>query len=122
MKPALTLTLPALLLAACAGYGDMAPTRTHMGTLTNPDGMTLYVFDKDAAGKSNCNEQCAALWPPFMAKAGARAHGDYSLVTRDDGSTQWAYKGRPLYTWVKDTRPGDTSGDGVKNVWHVARP
>lgn len=57
-----------------------------------------------------------------MAKAGERGHGDYSVVTRDDGSTQWAYKGRPLYTWVKDTKPGDTSGDGVKNVNPARRP
>ncbi|MGE0661043.1 MAG: hypothetical protein AB7F36_16095, partial [Reyranellaceae bacterium] len=52
----------------------------------------------------------------------AGAAGDWSVVTRDDGAKQWAYKGKPLYTWVKDARPGDTTGDGVNNVWHVAKP
>jgi predicted lipoprotein with Yx(FWY)xxD motif len=51
-----------------------------------------------------------------------RASGDYSVVTRDDGSKQWAYRGKPLYFWSKDAKPGDTTGDGVKGVWRVARP
>jgi len=43
-------------------------------------------------------------------------------VTRDDGSKQWAYKGKPVYLWGKDQKPGDKTGDGFNNVWHVARP
>jgi predicted lipoprotein with Yx(FWY)xxD motif len=46
----------------------------------------------------------------------------YAVITREDGSKQWAYKGKPLYYWVKDTKPGDVSGDGVKGVWHTAKP
>jgi predicted lipoprotein with Yx(FWY)xxD motif len=85
--------------------------------------MTLYTFDKDAGGKSACNGPCATNWPPLMAADGAQARGDYSVVTRDDGKKQWAYKGRPLYTWVKDSKPGDKTGDGFNNnVWHVAKP
>lgn len=57
-------------------------------------------------------------------KAGAtdQGAGDYVVITREDGSKQSAYKGKPLYYWAKDTKPGDVSGDGVKGVWHTAKP
>ena len=91
--------------------------------LVDAKGMTLYVFDKDSAGKSACSGGCATNWPPLMASGDAKASGDWSIITRDDGSKQWAYKGKPLYTWAKDTKPGDTTGDGVaNNTWHIARP
>jgi len=92
------------------------------GVLTNTAGMTLYTFDKDSGGKSVCNAQCAALWPPLAAPADAKSDGDWSAITRDDGSKQWAYKGKPLYLWVKDQKPGDTTGDNVNNVWRIAKP
>ena len=113
------------LLAACAGDMD-GPAKvgdTAMGkVLTDSKGMTLYTFDRDTAGKSNCNGQCAQNWPPLMASADAKASGDWTVVTRDDGSRMWAYKGKPLYTWVRDSKAGDTTGDGVNNVWRVAKP
>jgi predicted lipoprotein with Yx(FWY)xxD motif len=68
-------------------------------------GMTLYTFDKDAGGKSACNGPCATNWPPLMAAADAKASGDWTIVTRDDGSKMWALKGKPLYTFAKDTKP-----------------
>ena len=90
--------------------------------LVDAKGMTLYVFDKDSGGKSACNGPCATNWPPLMASGDANASGDWTVVTRDDGGKQWAYKGKPLYTWVKDTKPGETTGDGVQGVWHIATP
>ena len=48
--------------------------------------------------------------------------GEYTVITRADGMKQWAYKGKPLYTWVKDTKPGDMTGNGFLNLWRVARP
>jgi predicted lipoprotein with Yx(FWY)xxD motif len=91
--------------------------------LTNDKGMTLYVFDKDSTGKSACNGPCTGNWPPLMAAAGAVPMGDYSVITRDDGNKQWAYKGHPLYTWKDDKKPGDITGDGFANgVWHIAQP
>ena len=109
------------LLAACAAT---PPAHTRDGILTNPSGMTLYVFDKDpaGAGKSVCNGECAMKWPPFMAAASDKSGGGHDIVTRDDGSRQWAYKGKPLYLWAKDQKPGDRTGDGVNNVWHAAKP
>jgi predicted lipoprotein with Yx(FWY)xxD motif len=91
------------------------------GTLTNAAGMTLYVFDKDAGGKSACNGPCVANWPPLMVVGGGAASGDWTIVVRDDGTKQWAYKGKPLYTWAKDTKPGDKTGDGINSMWHVAK-
>jgi predicted lipoprotein with Yx(FWY)xxD motif len=126
-KPARSLTLAlalsAGLLGACASMAN-APVSVADGVLTGPNGMTLYTFDKDAAGsgKSVCNGPCAVNWPPLMAAETDKAAGDYSVITRDDGKKQWAVKGKPLYYWVKDSKPGDKTGDGVNKVWQVAKP
>jgi predicted lipoprotein with Yx(FWY)xxD motif len=112
-------------VVAISAYGSMAaaqaPVKTTDGVLTNTSGMTLYTFDKDTADKSACNGPCARNWVPLAAAPDAKASGDWSLVTRDDGSTQWAFKGKPLYTWSKDAKPGDKSGDDFNNAWHVAK-
>lgn len=113
------------LLSACASTGSTtAAAKAVDGALVGPNGMTLYVFDKDpqGAGKSLCNGPCAANWPPLLASETDTASGDFSLVVRNDGRKQWAYRGKPLYYWIKDTRPGDRTGDGVNQVWHTARP
>lgn len=120
-----TLTRATLFSAAlAAGFAYAAPAMVADGMLTGANGMTLYTFDRDAmgSGKSVCNDACAKNWPPLMAKDGDMADGDYSIVTRDDGGKQWAYKGKPLYYWVKDQKPGDKTGDGVNNAWRVAKP
>lgn len=88
--------------------------------LTDFNGMTLYIFDKDTAGVSNCYDTCAEKWPPLFADADAKAEGDFSVVQRTDGSAMWAYKGMPLYYWFEDMAPGDIKGDGVGGVWHLA--
>lgn len=121
-----------VLFTACSGMGsgsgmtgNMPPTvKVANGVLTDPQGLTLYVFDRDTAGngKSACNGPCATNWPPLMAAPGTTAMGNYSIVTRDDGGRQWAYRGKPLYRFAKDAKPGDRTGDGLNNVWHVATP
>jgi predicted lipoprotein with Yx(FWY)xxD motif len=120
----LRLAVGALFLAAAQASLAAMPAKADAGTLTGEKGMTLYTFDKDVAGsgKSACVGPCAANWPPLMASGSDAASGDYSLVTRDDGSKQWAYKGKPLYYWSKDQKPGDKTGDGFKDVWHTAKP
>jgi predicted lipoprotein with Yx(FWY)xxD motif len=122
---ACTVLLGATLLAGCAssmGSASGAPAKAQDGVLVGGNGMTLYVFDKDAGGKSMCNGACATNWPPLKADASAGASGDWSTVARDDGSRQWAYKGKPVYFWNKDQKPGDRTGDGFNGVWHLARP
>ncbi|GHD74262.1 hypothetical protein ACFSQE_12420 [Vogesella fluminis] len=152
MNPPLILAAVALsLLAGCAGYGHrahhpqggmpmpqddtmmqgggmhggmmmMAPARFHGGMLMAHGGRTLYRFDRDQAGSSACNGDCAMKWPPYLAPAGASASGDFGLVQRSDGSQQWTHRGRPLYFWSGDQSPGDTLGDNIGGVWHVVRP
>jgi len=111
------------LAVGCASMGDPAGVRVTEGVLTDKAGMTLYTFDNDPAGggRSMCNGPCAQNWPPVAAAADASARGEWSIVTREDGSRQWAYKGKPLYRWIKDQKPGDRKGDGFRGVWHVAR-
>ena len=118
------LAAVALGLASLAASAADAPAKLVNGALVAANGMTLYTFDKDTAGsgKSVCNGACAALWPPLMAAQSDQPAGAWGIVTRDDGAKQWAYKGKPLYFWHLDKKPGDTTGDGFKKVWHVARP
>jgi predicted lipoprotein with Yx(FWY)xxD motif len=113
----------AVLLAACA-TSPPDPTKTVDGVLVNPAGMTLYVFDRDVggSGKSVCNGQCATNWPPYLVTTAGASSAAFQVITRDDGNKQWAYQGKPLYTWAKDAKPGDKTGDGVANLWKVARP
>jgi predicted lipoprotein with Yx(FWY)xxD motif len=113
----------AALAAACvlssAGAGAQ-PVNVSNGVLVNSDGMTIYTFDKDVpgSGRSNCNDRCAKMWPPVPLTV-EWIESPYSIVTRDDGSKQLAYKGRPLYVFSGDAQPGDRKGDRVNGVWHV---
>jgi predicted lipoprotein with Yx(FWY)xxD motif len=113
--PALALSLAALAAHAAP------PAKAAGGMLVNTAGMTLYTFDNDPAGggKSVCNGPCAGNWPPVMATADDKAEGDWTIITRDDGSKQWAFKGKPLYLYKADTKPGDKSGDKFRDVWHI---
>lgn len=127
MRRLLIAVITGATVVATAAFAQMAPTKIGDSAkgkvLTNESGMTLYVFDKDSGGKSACNGPCAGNWPPLMAAANAVAMGDYTIITRDDGSKQWAYKGRPLYTWKNDKKPGDITGNGfLNNAWHIATP
>jgi predicted lipoprotein with Yx(FWY)xxD motif len=88
----------------------------------DPAGKTLYSFDKDAeSGKPSCTGDCATAWPAAIAPADAKLVGHWSVITRDDGTKQWAYKGHPLYTNAKDVKIGDSNGHNVDQVWHMAR-
>ncbi len=123
LMSALFLTLsPVLALAAMSGPAKTEKTSLGM-VLANEHGMTLYTFKKDGNDKSNCTGQCAINWPPFATPADAKASGDWSVVTRPDNTKQWAYKDKPLYTWTKDQKPDQTTGNGLLNgAWQVARP
>ena len=119
--------IPTALLSIAALFAAVAhaevPVKMAGGMLVNTAGMTLYTFDNDpvGAGKSMCNGPCAGLWPPAMATADAKPEGNMTIVTRDDGSKQWAYKGKPVYMYKSDMKAGDAMGDNFKNIWHVAK-
>lgn len=133
MKLIAAMTL-GLFVAGCddayAGYNystgnsnaDTATLAAASSVVKASNGMTLYTFDKDAAGKSNCYGNCADSWPPYAVAAGAKSPGKgLSIIKRRDGTHQWAKDGAPLYLWVGDSNPGDATGDGVGGVWHIAR-
>lgn len=123
-----TLILMALaagvaIARAAEDYGPLKVQKTAGGeVLGDPKGMTLYTFDKDTAGKSNCTGDCAEYWPPVKASAGDKPTGELTVIKRDDGILQWADQGKPLYTYVKDKAPGDITGDNVNGMWHLVKP
>lgn len=122
------LTTPTKLIAA-ALFAALVPTAyaqpaVQNGVLTNRAGHTLYVLDGDATffAPGGCVGPCQKLWVPYYAEKGAKPHAGFEIVVRDDGRRQWAYKGRPLYTWWNDKQPGDHDGDDLRGLAHVARP
>ena len=91
--------------------------------LVDLKGMTLYYFERDDSGdKSTCDGKCTERWRPLAAADDAEAKGDFTVITRNDGSKMWAYRYRPLYTSQSDKAPGDVNGFDGANLWHVARP
>ena len=91
--------------------------------LVDLKGMTLYTYERDTTGKtSNCDGKCTESWAPLSASASAQAIGDFTVITRSDGSKMWAYRYRPLYTSLADKAPGDTNGIATTMQWRIARP
>ncbi|MET0800604.1 MAG: hypothetical protein ABWZ53_05500 [Actinomycetota bacterium] len=94
--------------------------------LVDSEGNTLYLFEADTDGSSTCYQDCAATWPALIGDAPVAGSGiDDSLLgttKRDDGSMQVTYADHPLYLYAPDTAPGDTSGQGVGDVWFVVSP
>jgi predicted lipoprotein with Yx(FWY)xxD motif len=117
--------IPTALLSVAALFAASAhaevPVKMSGGMLVSTSGMTLYTFDNDKDGKSACNGPCAGIWPPVMAAADAKPEGDMTIISRDDGGKQWAYKGKPVYMYKSDMKAGDATGDNFKNIWHVAK-
>ncbi|HMA04850.1 MAG TPA: hypothetical protein VKO45_02875, partial [Methanomicrobiales archaeon] len=113
--------------AAPAGYTVKLGDTSLGKVLTGADGMTLYFFITDLAGEgvSTCYGSCASFWPVFYASTISvepplRA-SDFSSITRTDGTMQTTYKGRPLYSFANDKRPGDVKGENVLKTWYVAK-
>lgn len=89
------------------------------GTNSSRPGLTLYVFDSDlGTSGSTCNDECATTWPPVVVDdAEVDNIPGLSLITRDDGSSQAAFKGRPLYFYANDTAAGEANGQAVNDAW-----
>jgi len=94
--------------------------------LVDIKGVTLYYFKKDTPGKSACEGDCVTRWPLYFRGAVAAKDGlkteDFGSITRADGEQQTTYKGMPLYYFAGDKNPGETTGQGVKDVWYVVNP
>lgn len=96
--------------------------------LTGPEGLTLYRFNPDEPGLSNCYDDCAFYWPPLLLDegealtGGAGVVGELGTTERDDGTVQVTYGGMPLYYWILDENPGDATGQAVDDVWYVVPP
>lgn len=91
--------------------------------LVSSTGMTLYIFDKDKPGVSNCSGSCAKLWPPYTTTSTpATLPANVTTIKRADGSMQFAYKNMPVYYYTPDKQPGDITGDGVGGIWHLVQP
>ena len=122
---------PSATYAAQANAAVVSTAKTSLGTIiVNSNGRTLYLFKKDRNGKSACSGQCAAFWPPLITSAKPRVTGGAkaSLIgttRRADGRLQVTYNHHPLYTFVKDTKAGQTNGEGVNAfgaLWNAISP
>ncbi|MCP3408183.1 hypothetical protein [Bradyrhizobium sp. CCGB01] len=132
----LALSIVPALANGHGGGGDPPPPKPETTTapakvvltkqgpkLVDLKGMTLYYYERDTTGKtSTCNGKCAESWVPLAATAEAKAIGDFTVISRDDGSKMWAYRYRPLYTSPADKAPGDANGNATTLQWRIARP
>jgi predicted lipoprotein with Yx(FWY)xxD motif len=142
----LVASLAALAIAGCGGNDNSAasgPATPASGKaavdvadsslgkiLVDPQGRTLYMFEKDTGSKSTCFGACASAWPPFRtdgsAKAGAGASAAMvGTTSRSDGEPEVTYDGHPLYYYAGDQSPGDTNGEGLTQFgggWYVVSP
>ena len=109
-----------LMVGLTAGAAQAQPpgVTERDGAWIAPDGKPLYTFSRDMNGVSACIERCAANWPPLAAPPEAVADGDWSPIARPDGSKQWAYKGKPLYTYARDA--ANEAPSGVSSAWPLA--
>jgi len=132
-------TLSSIALGATGAAASSQPSkgplvtiaRTSLGSvLVDARGRTLYLFEKDRHGRSACYGGCAAYWPPFLSAGTPRAGRGVrasllGLSRRTDGKRQVTYAGHPLYTFVGDTRAGETTGEGLTDfgaAWYAVAP
>ena len=94
--------------------------RTRIGyVLNDPKKMTLYSLDRDKVDGSACDSTCTRTWMPLWAPTVAHGFGDWSVISRKDGTRQWAFKGKPVYRYAHDAHPAETSGENVEKKWHA---
>lgn len=124
---------PTQAVSPTTTQSNTAPSSNIYTTKTDPTkgqyvtdfaGMTLYIFDKDTKGVSSCNGACATTWPPYTSGATAQSQFplNITVITRTDGSKQFAWKSMPLYYYASDKKAGDMLGDGIGGIWHIVKP
>lgn len=109
-----------LVLAAGTASAQPPGLQKANGGLANGEGKALYTFDNDSAGKSTCSGGCLNFWPPFTPGSDAKPDADWTVITRDDGAKQWAYKGKPVYFFSRDMAGRPPMGESVQN-WKMIR-
>lgn len=87
--------------------------------LTNSEGMTLYTFDIDSLGQSNCDEGCLRIWPAHLTDDPSNVEAPFSTIAHSAGEFHILLDGQPLYTFFGDKNPGDIKGDNLNGVWHI---
>jgi predicted lipoprotein with Yx(FWY)xxD motif len=126
-----TPTTAAPTPTTAAAKATVATASSSLGTIfVDATGKTLYTFDRDTSPTSTCTGNCAATWPALVLAAPATTPvagtgvGTLTVVARPDDATkmQVVWNGKPLYNYAADTAPGETKGDGVGGIWHVAKP
>jgi len=146
LASAAVIPLTALAVAACGGGGaaTASPPKTSTGAsatvgvansslgsiLVNSAGRTLYLFKADSGTKSACTGACATAWPPLLATGTSTAGtgltaSKLGTTTRSDGTQQVTYNGHPVYLFIKDKKPGQTTGQGVTAfgaAWYALTP
>ena len=135
LLPLLAVIVALILVGRMANAANPSHSLDGIGLGSNVEdavhvlGFTVYVFDLDLTnpGQSTCNagNGCSLKWPPVRPPAGATLTGKFAQIDRTDGTKQLTYAGRPLYTFVADLQPRQTTGDGLVEfggVWHIARP
>lgn len=90
---------------------------------TDPNGMSLYTFDKDTKNTSNCTGACLTNWPPYLVKGDIPTSLPEHVGTmkRSDDSVQYTWDDKPLYYYIGDKKTGDITGDGVGKTWRLAK-
>ncbi len=128
--PAAAILVSALTAAALTASADpmadnfigkfkVATVLDNKYVLADPAGLTIYTFEKDEPGKSNCAGACAEQWPPVLAIPADAPFEDFPIIVRADGARQWTYKNQPLYRSAKDTAPGQANGNGADDAWYA---
>jgi predicted lipoprotein with Yx(FWY)xxD motif len=114
------------VVVSAGGTGSSLVKTSPAQILVNGQGMTLYLYTPDKKNQSTCTGDCAKFWPPAIVPTGTTVPasisgiaGAFGTATRADGSKQLTYDGAPLYTFVKDTKPGDMAGQGVQGIWWI---
>ena len=114
----------ALSAGAIAQAAEMMPAGVKManGAMTDAAGKPLYTYDNDTmVGMSHCTGRCETAWPPLKADDKAKPMGAWTVINRDDGSKQWAYKDKPVYTFAKDTAGQPGTGEQPGAPWKLAK-
>jgi len=121
VRKVLILSIAAsLAVAATSSVAQPQGLSKANGGWASGDGKALYTFENDTPGKSTCTGGCTSFWPPFTAQADAKPDTDWTVITRDDGARQWAYKGKPVYFFSRDLPGKPAMGESVQN-WKMVR-